>query len=380
MFLLNKTKGAKPKQKKSFFISGKKIRLYEEDIFLDMLSRERKRSERSGDPMLLMLLDLRALMGNNGHAEEIAGITQAICKFTRETDIKGWHSSDSILGVIFTEIKDWDITALREKVIAYLSDMLDSKQASKIRITFHIFPENSSKAKDAAADVNLYPDLSSRSIPEKIYSASKRVIDILGGITGLLLFSPFFIMIPVLIKATSKGPVLFRQERVGRYGRKFTFLKFRTMHVNNNHDIHREYIKKYINGKADSDSSGNGENKKVYKITNDPRVTTIGRFLRKTSFDELPQFLNVLKGEMSLVGPRPPIPYEIENYNVWHKRRVVEVKPGITGLWQVFGRSSTTFDEMVRLDLRYINECSLWLDIKIIVKTPFAVFTGKGAY
>ena len=115
-------------------------------------------------------------------------------------------------------------------------------------------------------------------------------------------------------------------------------------------------------------------------MTNDPRVTPLGRFLRKTSLDELPQFINVLKGDMSLVGPRPPIPYEFENYDTWHRRRVLEAKPGITGLWQVMGRSRTTFDEMVRLDLQYIRDQSFWLDLKILVKTPVAVLSGSGAY
>jgi lipopolysaccharide/colanic/teichoic acid biosynthesis glycosyltransferase len=120
--------------------------------------------------------------------------------------------------------------------------------------------------------------------------------------------------------------------------------------------------------------------KRIYKIRDDPRVTLVGRFLRKTSVDEFPQFINVLRGDMSLVGPRPPIPYELENYDIWHRRRVLELKPGITGLWQVQGRSKTSFDEMVRLDMKYIKERSLWLDIKILLQTPFAVFAGKGAY
>jgi lipopolysaccharide/colanic/teichoic acid biosynthesis glycosyltransferase len=150
------------------------------------------------------------------------------------------------------------------------------------------------------------------------------------------------------------------------------------MSVNNDPGIHQEYIKNFILEKK-SYASG-PETALVYKIKDDPRVTPLGRFLRKTSLDELPQFLNVLKGDMSLVGPRPPIPYELENYDLWHRRRIMEIKPGITGLWQVEGRSSTTFDEMVRLDLKYAKEWSLWLDIKILLKTPWVVFSGKGAY
>ncbi|HLX45879.1 MAG TPA: sugar transferase, partial [Bryobacteraceae bacterium] len=135
-----------------------------------------------------------------------------------------------------------------------------------------------------------------------------------------------------------------------------------------------------IAGNANSSKPAGGAQTSVYKITNDPRITTVGRFLRKTSLDELPQFLNVLRGDMSLVGPRPPIPYEVECYDIWHKRRLLAVKPGITGLWQVRGRSKTSFDEMVRLDLKYGETWSLWLDVKILLETPRAVFTGDGAY
>jgi lipopolysaccharide/colanic/teichoic acid biosynthesis glycosyltransferase len=118
----------------------------------------------------------------------------------------------------------------------------------------------------------------------------------------------------------------------------------------------------------------------IYKIVSDPRVTQTGRLLRKSSLDELPQLINVLKGEMSLVGPRPPLPYEYERYSTWHRRRLMEVKPGITGLWQVNGRSRTTFDEMVRLDLEYVRSWSIWLDLKILLRTPAAVLSGEGAY
>jgi len=151
------------------------------------------------------------------------------------------------------------------------------------------------------------------------------------------------------------------------------------MRVSNDASIHREYVKRFIAGQAGT-AAANGEQKTVFKITNDPRVTWIGKFMRRTSVDELPQFWNVLKGEMSLVGPRPPIAYELEAYDLWHRRRLLEAKPGITGLWQVEGRSKTTFDEMVRLDLRYSRTWSTLLDIKILLQTPRAVFSGDGAY
>jgi lipopolysaccharide/colanic/teichoic acid biosynthesis glycosyltransferase len=191
--------------------------------------------------------------------------------------------------------------------------------------------------------------------------------------------SPLLAAIAAMIKLTSKGPVIFEQERLGRFGARFKCLKFRTMYTDNDPKIHQEYIQQFISGKEES-GNGNGSQQPVYKIVNDPRVTTVGRFLRKTSLDELPQFWNVLRGEMSLVGPRPPVQYEFEIYDIWHRRRILDVKPGVTGLWQVSGRSRTRFDDMVRLDLRYCRTWSLWLDLKILISTPRAVLGGDGAY
>ena len=185
------------------------------------------------------------------------------------------------------------------------------------------------------------------------------------------MFSPLFVAIAVIVKVTSRGPMLFCQKRVGHYGREFNFYKFRTMYSGNDPKIHQEYVSKLIAGDLKSDG--------VFKITDDPRITPIGKFLRRTSLDELPQFFNVLKNDMSLVGPRPPLPYEFARYKTWHKRRVLEVKPGLTGLWQVEGRSRTTFDEMVRMDIRYGAQQSFWFDVKILLQTPSAMFTGRGA-
>jgi lipopolysaccharide/colanic/teichoic acid biosynthesis glycosyltransferase len=181
-----------------------------------------------------------------------------------------------------------------------------------------------------------------------------------------------------LIKLKSPGPVFFRQVRVGEFGKPFTMFKFRTMHVNNDAAIHQAFVSQFIN--ASVPAGGDAAADAPFKIVNDPRVTSIGRFLRSTSLDELPQFWNVLRGDMSLVGPRPALHYEVEQYKSWHYRRVLEAKPGITGLWQVSGRSRTTFDDMVRLDLRYAKRSSAWTDIKILLATPRAVIMGKGAH
>jgi lipopolysaccharide/colanic/teichoic acid biosynthesis glycosyltransferase len=194
----------------------------------------------------------------------------------------------------------------------------------------------------------------------------------------VVIFAPLFLLIALLIKLFSPGPVLFKQIRAGKDGKPFTFYKFRTMRHDTDDTLHREYAANFIGGKELRLKDEISE-RKIYKMPNDPRVTPIGRILRRTSLDELPQIFNVIKGEMSLVGPRPPIAYELSIYKDWHKRRL-KAKPGITGLWQVSGRSSVPFHDMVLLDLYYINRWSLRMDIEILLRTIPVVLLGKGAY
>ena len=203
----------------------------------------------------------------------------------------------------------------------------------------------------------------------------KRIIDFFGSGLGLLALTPFFTMVGALIKLTSPGPVFFKQERIGYKGKYFIVFKFRTMRHNCNDKLHQEYVKNLINGNNCKINNGSNDDP-FFKITKDPRVTQIGRFLRKTSLDELPQLINVFLGNMSLVGPRPPIEYEVKEYKKWHYRRLSLAKPGITGLWQVSGRNRTTFDDMVRLDIQYAENWSLFLDLKILLKTIKVLFDG----
>ncbi|MCI0513773.1 sugar transferase [candidate division KSB1 bacterium] len=204
----------------------------------------------------------------------------------------------------------------------------------------------------------------------------KRGLDLLGALVGLTLLSPLLAGIAVLIKITSPGPILFKQRRVGYKGHYFTFLKFRSMFQNCPDQAHADYVRKLIHGDLQAINNGSSQDP-YYKITNDCRITPLGKFLRKTSIDELPQLWNVLKGEMSLVGPRPPIQYEVSEYQNWHYRRISIVKPGITGLWQVSGRNHTSFDQMVRLDIQYAEHWTIGLDLKILFKTFKAVFDGN---
>lgn len=204
----------------------------------------------------------------------------------------------------------------------------------------------------------------------------KRISDIAISSLIFILSAPLWIIIAILIKLDSKGPILFKQERVGMDGRVFLCYKFRTMFADADENLHREAYEKNIKGQKEA-NVGNEEKPVFGKVKNDPRITKIGRFLRRTSLDELPQFLNVLRGEMSVVGARPPIPYEVESYEIYHRRRL-DMKPGITGLWQVSGRNRISFEEMVRIDLFYIENWSLWLDLKIILLTLPAMLRGDG--
>lgn len=360
---------------------------YEEEYFQEMLAFERKRSERSGRPFLVMTMDFTEIRKPQERRASVKEAMKALLLLTRETDVKGWYHSQAVLGVLFTEMNSLETETLQKKMYRSLHTFLSDEQLGIIRISFHRFPDGGKQNRATGpAQFTFYPDLPRKEHGKKNALRVKRIIDIIGSITGILIFSPFFLLISLCIKLTSRGPVLYRQERVGQYEKKFMFLKFRSMYVNNDPSVHKAFVQNMIMKKTDEETlqeagqAGNGSGKKVYKITKDKRVTPFGHVLRKTSMDELPQFFNVLRGEMSLVGPRPPIPYELEKYDNWHRRRVLEVKPGITGLWQVTGRSSTTFDEMVRLDLHYATTWSLWLDIKILLKTPLAVVAGKGAY
>ncbi len=199
----------------------------------------------------------------------------------------------------------------------------------------------------------------------------KRSLDVVITLVLLVLMLPTLLIIAGLVRLSSPGPVLFRQRRIGRDGEAFTLLKFRTMYENSNSAVHESYVRSLIAGTAEAVGD-------TFKLQRDVRVTRVGRVLRRLSLDELPQLLNVLAGNMSLVGPRPPLPYEVAVYSRRARRRL-EVTPGLTGLWQVSGRSNLDFQQMIDLDLAYIERWSMWMDLQILARTPLIVFTGRGA-
>jgi len=353
-----------------------------EELFLKLLCLERKRTERSGRRFVLMLLDAGNLLKGT-RTPVLSSLLSAITQSTRDTDLKGWYKAGSVIGVIFTEVGGAEdnsiVQALSSKLTDSLYAALRIQEINQIKLTFHVFPEDwDDDGPGGPITSTLQTELTREIKRKKISLSAKRLIDIVGSLVGLILCLPVLVIIASAIKLTSKGPVFFKQVRLGQYGKKFTFLKFRSMYVNSDHRIHEEYVTRFIVGVPGTEQT-NGNHQKVYKLTADPRITRIGRFLRNTSLDEVPQFINVLLGDMSLVGPRPPVTYEFERYDLWHKQRLLAVKPGITGLWQVDGRSRVKFDDMVRLDIRYARSWSLWLDIKILLQTPRAVISGSGA-
>jgi lipopolysaccharide/colanic/teichoic acid biosynthesis glycosyltransferase len=355
--------------------------LLEERIFRRLITIERKRTERSHDPFLLMLFDMDAVATDHRQDRLQERLAAVLLQAARETDLVGWYRTGAVFGVLFTGLAPDNGSTPRgvifDRVQSVLRESLTEDELEQVSISVHQFPEDWKLPEDdSPVNPVFYGDLLSREKHRRTAVQIKRVLDVAGSLFALLLFSPLLLAIALAVKLSSCGPVLFRQQRVGQYGRNFTFLKFRSMVVNNDASEHKAYVEKLIAGKAERHGEGEG----VFKLANDKRITRLGHFLRRTSLDELPQFFNVLRGEMSLVGPRPPLPYEIDAYQAWHRRRILEAKPGITGLWQVKGRSRVTFDEMVRLDLQYAASWTPWMDIKILVCTPLAVIRGAGAH
>jgi len=346
-------------------------------LFNKMLCIERKRAERSGGRFVLMLLECKK--------SAVPGITtrvlHSLYHCVRDTDVTGWYRDGQIIGVIYTEILAAGssiVDILSKKTHLALIDALGAQQASDVKLSFHVFPDDfEGRDPGRQALATMYPDLAPQIDARRPSLVTKRAIDVVGSLALIVLLSPLLLLIACLVKLTSKGPVIFRQTRLGQFGEGFTFLKFRSMYTHTDSSVHQEYIKRFISARSDCGTAASDQG--VYKLKTDPRITKVGAFLRRTSLDELPQLFNVLAGRMSLVGPRPPLPYEFSAYETWHKRRLF-VKPGITGYWQIEGRSRVKFDEMVRMDIRYATAWSLRLDLKILMRTPRVVLRGDGAY
>jgi len=352
--------------------------IVEESLFRDVLLREKNRADRFGQSFVLVVVTLQRDRFCDSSTWE--SIIEALSAVKRDTDTLGWYERGNTLAMILPEVAANDEQFRRDvesRVQVALARRVDVEIRESFAVKLYCHTFRKPLATGGHRPDPLLEDLR-MSRRGRLKAALKRALDVTASGLLLLLAAPLLLVIAILVRLSSPGAVFFRQPRVGEYGKLFTMLKFRTMHVHSNDAIHKEFVSQLIKGAAPS-GGGGATGETPFKIVNDPRVTTVGRVLRKTSLDELPQLWNVLRGEMSLVGPRPPLVYEVEQYKPWHYRRVLEAKPGITGLWQVSGRSRTTFDDMVRLDLRYAKNPSAWTDIKILVATPRAVISGKGA-
>jgi lipopolysaccharide/colanic/teichoic acid biosynthesis glycosyltransferase len=356
-------------------ISGKQI--HSQEQFRLRIAQEWRRSERSGRPALVVLFD-----GLPPSSKRRDGFLKVVCSTFRETDVFGWFHTEVTFGVVLLELGDKTIAEARETILNKVRQRVLPRTdpfVQGICATVHVIPpytnENPSDESAAKFAESLWKPVSDANW---VRLAIERTMDICGSFFLLAALSPLLLLISACVRLTSRGPALFRQPRTGLGGRPFLFYKFRTMKVGGDAVLHKEYVKEFIAGRAGKNLDEGGQ--EVYKLTNDPRVTPIGKFLRRTSLDELPQLWNVLRGDMSLVGPRPCLPYEVEHYGLWHRRRVYQLKPGLTGLWQVRGRSRCSFDEMIRMDLQHGREDSLGLYFKVLLETPKAVIYGSGAH
>ena len=348
--------------------------------FARILERERERSDRSGQGFSLVVFDYGA---KNSHADELRILRDCILsRKIRAIDEVGWLKEGAIATMLASTSPDgaW---AFAEDVV--LNVIPSGIEAPICRV--YTYPssgngegegrkENKEENKEevlrpvgfrASTQPVSAPNRPESERLEKIMGRPmplwKRFLDILGALVGLILFSPLFLLVALLIKIISPGPVFFRQERVGYQGKNFTIFKFRTMHVDNDASGHKQYLSHLINGDAPMAK---------LDAVRDPRIIPFGKFLRAACIDETPQLYNVLRGDMSLVGPRPCLPYEAEEYLQWHARRF-DIVPGMTGLWQVNGKNRLTFKEMIRLDIRYSRGMSLWTDARILLLTVPAI-------
>jgi lipopolysaccharide/colanic/teichoic acid biosynthesis glycosyltransferase len=340
------------------------------DQFLHALRREMRRSERSHAALSLVIYRPQV----QEHAELCKQeLLELLCSSKRETDIAG-DVGDTI-AVLCPDTDEQGRMGFTGKIGAQVADLpFTTVAATYPDDVFTSVAESAAAAPSTARPFQPFVHWD----VERVRSGypAKRCLDIVGSLIAIVLLAPLMLLVAAGIALTSRGPVIYKQTRLGRGGVPFTFYKFRSMVADVDDGIHREYVSGVIRGTAQAPGAADGV---PYKLQADPRVTRIGRLIRRTSIDEVPQFFNVLKGDMSLVGPRPPIPYETQHYQAWHLRRILTMKPGITGVWQVEGRSKVPFDEMVRMDLRYIRECSLALDLSILLRTVIVVVRCEGA-
>lgn len=372
---------------------------YSRRLLEQRIKEERFRTYRIGSPFSVVLFDPFKLVprGIGNKRDSINRIINSLDQETRETDIKGWWNRNTLAVILLDTFPEKVLPLIEDRVSKIRANAYGGIESTdKVQFEIYNFP-NTQQLEEKARDNEREEDSErpenrfNQNCPKRNYLINlpdgnfwnsfrgiiKRYLDIAFSITGLIILSPFLLLCALLIKLESPGPVFYRQTRVGKDGKCFILLKFRSMLNNAAEEIHKNHIKNLMNGVAGLSCDGrSGE--RSYKLTEDRRITMVGKFLRKTSIDELPQLINVLRGDMALVGPRPHPVYEVEKYRLWHSHRL-DVKPGITGFGQIYGRFDTEYEDVYRLDLRYLKRQSLILDLHILLKTIPLVLSRRGA-
>jgi lipopolysaccharide/colanic/teichoic acid biosynthesis glycosyltransferase len=327
--------------------------------FKALVKYERARSDRSGSVFSITTFTF----DDNNHANPET-VIQKISQYSRSIDCVGWEK-DGLISVLLPDTFKQGADSFGRKVQSEFENQKDEK----IQFDVYSYPENwQSSEKNATPSGEEGKAIGATREHIELFFIDeipiwKRLLDIIGSSLLLIALSPVFLMLSIYIKSVSPGPAFFKQTRIGYKGVPFVFWKFRTMKSSNDQSFHGEHAKNFIR---------NGDIPMEKLDLRDPRIIPGGRAIRKSCMDELPQLWNVLKGEMSLVGPRPCIPYEAHEYLRWHTHRF-DVLPGLSGLWQVSGKNKLTFKQMVRLDIEYCSDITLWGDLKILFKTPFAI-------
>lgn len=333
------------------------------ELFLSQLQRERRRSERTKDP-----LSLAVFRYDSGNINELAAadrLAQHLHRIKRDIDVVGYIDVGTI-GVILLDTN----AEGAQRFLLRLSTRLNGLRFLGTTFTFpdNIFDRLLSGVDACSPAQSIFFDRTNGCLQ----AIAKRLIDIVIASTVLVLCAPLMLATAIAVAMTSPGPAIFRQTRLGKDGTPLVMNKFRSMYQDADERIHRDHVAKLIGDAPDGEDEAN-DKKTWQKLDNDPRITPIGRIIRNLKIDELPQLFNVLKGDLSLVGPRPPIPYEVAFYQAWHLGRILAVKPGITGFWQIESGGNVTFDDMVRMDLQYVANASILLDLKILYRTAAVV-------
>ena len=340
------------------------------EAFLSDLHREKRRAERSQAPLSMVLYRIGG--ASTESARQAEQLVELLHCEKRVTDFIG-HVGDDTVAVLCPDTDATGVKGFMQKI----KSKSDSLPFAAVAATYpdDLF-DSINNGTPTPRDIQPFMAAELADHGDGVYPL-KRILDVLVASVALCVLAPLMLLVAMAVALSSRGPVIFKQTRVGKGGFPFTFYKFRSMRTSADDSIHRDFVASLINaGETPATPEGPPA---TFKLKDDPRFTSVGRLIRRTSIDELPQLFNVLKGDMSLVGPRPPIPYEAAQYQAWHLRRVLSVKPGMTGIWQVEGRSRVPFNEMVRMDLRYIRACSLGLDLHILAKTLPVVLSCDGA-